>query len=126
MCLCVPGIPIEPSFYLPRRHVSSPRELARSHRAFARRKFHHITMLSLKGSPPTKRTVNCVRNLYRDQTRVLETPPATIKDDVGKVKNIASLPVGAYDCQVKVLNSATQKSAVWRWKLAALIPNTAG
>jgi hypothetical protein len=62
-------------------------------------------------------------SLYRGQAKVFETPPITIKDDLGRrlktlpVKlsvPLASLPVGSYDCQVTVLDTATQKSAVWR------------
>jgi FecR protein len=61
--------------------------------------------------------------LYRGQTKVFETAPITVKDEVArKFKTLpvtlrvplATLPVGAYDCQVTVLNPATQKSAVWR------------
>jgi ferric-dicitrate binding protein FerR (iron transport regulator) len=62
--------------------------------------------------------------LYRGQTKVRETPPLTVKD--GSVNRqirtlpvrlnvpLAGLPVGAYDCEVTVFNSATQKAAVWR------------
>jgi hypothetical protein len=60
---------------------------------------------------------------YRGQTKVLETPPLIVKDDLGvrwrtlpvKLRvPLSSLPVGQYDCQVTVLDPATQKSAVWR------------
>jgi hypothetical protein len=60
---------------------------------------------------------------YRDQTQVFETASVTVKDDLGRKLRtlpvllrvpLTSLPVGAYDCQVTVLNPATNKSAVWR------------
>jgi hypothetical protein len=61
--------------------------------------------------------------LYRGQTKVFETPPLTVKDDLGRrfrtlpIKlnvPLPTLPVGPYDCQVTVLDPATQKSVVWR------------
>jgi ferric-dicitrate binding protein FerR (iron transport regulator) len=61
--------------------------------------------------------------LYRGQTKVFETPPLIVKDDLGRKLRIlpvklrvplTSLPVGAYECEVTVLDPATQKSAVWR------------
>jgi hypothetical protein len=61
--------------------------------------------------------------LYRGQTKVFETPQLTVKDDLGRKLRtlpvrlrvpLSGLPAGAYDCQVTVLNPATQKSAVWR------------
>lgn len=60
---------------------------------------------------------------YRGDTRVFESSPVTVKDDLGgRLKTLpvrlrvplSSLPVGAYECQVTVLNPATQKSSVWR------------
>jgi hypothetical protein len=60
---------------------------------------------------------------YRGDTKVFETQPVTIKDDLGsKWRTLpvtlrvppSSLPAGPYDCQVTVLDAATQKSAVWR------------
>jgi beta-lactamase regulating signal transducer with metallopeptidase domain len=60
---------------------------------------------------------------YRDQTQVFETAALTVKDDLGRKLRtlpvllrvpLTSLPAGAYDCQVTVLNPATRKSAVWR------------
>jgi hypothetical protein len=61
--------------------------------------------------------------LYRGQTKVFETTPLTVKDDLGRRLRtllvtlrvpLATLQVGAYDCEVTVLDPATQKSAVWR------------
>jgi hypothetical protein len=61
--------------------------------------------------------------LFRGQAKVLETGPVTVKDDPGRrLKTLSvkfavpltSLAVGAYDCQVTILNPTTQKSAVWR------------
>src|SRR5262249_34336714 len=61
--------------------------------------------------------------LYRGQTKVFETPQLVFMDDLGgrwrtlpvtfRVP-LANIPAGAYDCQVTVLNPATQKTAVWR------------
>jgi hypothetical protein len=60
---------------------------------------------------------------YRGDTKVFETQPVTVKDDLGlKLRTLpvtlraplSSLPAGPYDCQVTVLDPATQKSAVWR------------
>ena len=62
--------------------------------------------------------------LYRDQTKALETPRSTFKDGSANRQirtlpvllhvPLAGLPAGAYDCEVTVVNSATQKSTVWR------------
>jgi ferric-dicitrate binding protein FerR (iron transport regulator) len=62
--------------------------------------------------------------LYRGQTKALETPPSTVKDGLANRQirtlpvllhvPLTGLPVGAYDCEVTVVNAATQKSAVWR------------
>jgi ferric-dicitrate binding protein FerR (iron transport regulator) len=61
--------------------------------------------------------------LYRAQTKVFETPQIIVKDDLGRALRtlpvklrlpLSSLPAGVYDCEVTVLNPATQKSAVWR------------
>lgn len=60
---------------------------------------------------------------YRGQTKVFETTPLTFKDDLGgkwrtlpvKLRvPLSTLPVGAYDCEVTVLDPAAQKSVVWR------------
>jgi hypothetical protein len=60
---------------------------------------------------------------YLGQTKVFEAAPLTVKDDLGRRLKalpfkfrvpLGTLPVGAYDCQVTVLNRATQKSVVWR------------
>jgi len=64
--------------------------------------------------------------LYRGDIKVLETPPLIFKDELGR--KLRALPVelrvpltrvraGEYDCQVTVLNPATQKSAVWRSRI---------
>jgi hypothetical protein len=61
--------------------------------------------------------------LYRGQTIVLETPPLTVKDDSAQTSGklpvrlrvaLTSLPPGAYDCVVTILDPASQKSASWR------------
>ncbi len=62
--------------------------------------------------------------IYRGETKVLETSPLTVKDEMsgGRIRALpvrlrvplSTLPAGAYDCQVTILNPATQKSAVWR------------
>jgi len=61
--------------------------------------------------------------LYRGQTTVFETPQLTVKDDLGRKLRtlpvtlrvpLTNLPVGAYDCEVTVLDPATKKSVVWR------------
>jgi hypothetical protein len=76
--------------------------------------------LSTSASEPLTVSVT----LYRGQTKVLETPPSTFKDGSANRQTrtlpvllhvpLAGLPVGAYDCEVTVINSTTQKSAVWR------------
>jgi len=67
--------------------------------------------------------------LYRGQVKVFETPQLTFRDDLGvrwrtlpvtfRVP-LANIPVGAYDCQVTVLNPATQKTAVWRSSISVV------
>jgi hypothetical protein len=61
--------------------------------------------------------------LYRGQTSVFETPPLTVKDDSAQTSRrlpvrlrvpLISLPPGAYDCVVTILDPASQKSVSWR------------
>lgn len=63
---------------------------------------------------------------YQGQTKVFETRPLTVQDDLGgKIRTLpvqlhvplTSVPAGAYDCQVTVLNPPTQKSAVSRFPI---------
>ena len=61
--------------------------------------------------------------LYRDDAKVLETPPTAVLPTVsGHLRvtpltfhfGITGLPAGEYDCQITVLDPATSKSAFWR------------
>jgi hypothetical protein len=61
--------------------------------------------------------------LYHGQTKVFETPPLTLQYYLGRELRIlpvklhvplSTLAVGSYDCQVTVVDSPAQKSAVWR------------
>jgi FecR-like protein len=92
-------------------------------RVFSKR---HGILVFLQGYEPNATATEPLTasvTLYRGEMKVFETPPATIKDDSGRrlrtlsVKlpvSLTSLTVGTYECQVTVLNPATQKSAVWR------------
>jgi len=61
--------------------------------------------------------------LYQGGKKVYETQPAAVTPAAGNNFNkmsfnfdidTGSLPRGQYDCQITVLDPATQKSAVWR------------
>jgi hypothetical protein len=67
--------------------------------------------------------------LFRGETKVLETTPLIVKDDLGRKLRalpvklrvpLTSVPAGEYDCQVTVLNPATQKSAVRRSRISVV------
>ncbi len=67
--------------------------------------------------------------LYRGQTKVLETPPRTFRDDLDRTLRtlpvqlrvpLTNVPPGAYDCQITVVDSATHKSAQWRSQITVV------
>jgi hypothetical protein len=67
--------------------------------------------------------------LYRGQTKVFETAPLTVKDDLSRAFRILpfqlrvplqALPPGDYDCQVTVQDPATQKSVVKRYPITVV------
>ena len=67
--------------------------------------------------------------LHRGATKVVETRPLTIKDDLGgKWRTLpvrlrvplTGLPAGSYDCEVTVLDPSTQKTAVWRSQIGVV------
>ncbi len=68
-------------------------------------------------------------SLYRNSTRVLETPPIAVAPTAsGWLKiapfsfhvNLGGLPSGEYDCQITVIDPATQKTSFWRAPIAVV------
>ena len=65
--------------------------------------------------------------LYRGQSKVLETPQLIFKDALGNGRlrtvpvalrvPLRSLAAGTYECEVTVFNPASQKSALWRYRI---------
>lgn len=65
-------------------------------------------------------------SLYVGQAKVFETSPLTVTDDLGQTLRtlpvqlhipLTTVPTGEYNCQVTVLNLATQKSAMWQSRI---------
>ena len=92
-------------------------------RVFSKRRDMLVFLQAYEPNATATEPLTAFVTLYRGQMKVFETTPVTIKDDLGRrlrtlsVKlpvPLTSLAVGAYDCEVTILNPATQKSAVWR------------
>jgi len=92
-------------------------------REFSKRRDLIVFLQAYEPNATVTEPLTAFVTFYRGQTKVLETAPLTVQDDLGRPLRtlpvtlrvpLTSLPVGVYDCQVTVLNSATQKSAVWR------------
>jgi FecR-like protein len=92
-------------------------------RTFSKRRDLFVFLQAYEPNATATEPLTAFVTLSRGQSKVLETPPVAIKDDLGRriktlsVKlpvSLTSLAVGTYECQVTVLNPATQKSAVWR------------
>ena len=88
-----------------------------------------IVFLQAYENVPATEPLTAFVTFYQGQTKVFETRPLTVKDDLGRrIKTLpvqlhvplTTLPVGAYDCQVTVLNPATQKSAVSRFPITVV------
>jgi VWFA-related protein len=67
---------------------------------------------------------------YKDSAKILETPPVTVSEGLDPKSfmlpirmnvGLSSLKPGEYDCQVTVLDPATQKSALWQ-KPVTIVP----
>jgi hypothetical protein len=92
-------------------------------RAFSKRSDLLVFLQAYEPNATATEPLTAFVTLFRGQSKVLETGPVTVKDDPGRrLKTLSvkfavpltSLAVGAYECQVTILNPATQKSAVWR------------
>ena len=67
---------------------------------------------------------------YQGSVKIPETPPVTVSEGVDPKPSmlpirmnvgLSSLKPGEYDCQVTVLDPATQKSALWQ-KPVTIVP----
>jgi hypothetical protein len=67
---------------------------------------------------------------YKGSAKVLETPPVTVTEGLDPKSSmlpirmnvgLSTLKPGEYDCQVTVLDPATQKSALWQ-KPITIVP----
>jgi hypothetical protein len=94
-----------------------------STRRFSRRRDLIVFLQAYEANATATEPLTASVAFYRGQTKVFETLPVTVKDDLGRkwrtlpvklVVPVSALPSGAYDCQVTVLNPATQKSVAWR------------
>jgi hypothetical protein len=94
-----------------------------SNRTFSKRRDLIVFLQAYEPSAAATEPLTASVSFYRGDTKVFETQPVTIKDNLGtkwrtlpvKLRvPLSSLPPGPYDCQVNVLDPATQKSAVWR------------
>jgi hypothetical protein len=94
-----------------------------STRTFSRRRDLIVFLQAYEPNTTATEPLTASVAFYRGQTKVFETTPLTIKDDLGgKWRTLpvnlrvplSTLPVGPYDCEVTVLDPSTQKSIVWR------------
>jgi len=95
-------------------------------RTFSKQRDLIVFLQAYEPSATATEPLTAFVTFYQGQTKVFETRPLTVKDDLGgRIRTLpvqlhvplTSVPVGAYDCQVTVLNPATQKSAVSRFPI---------
>jgi hypothetical protein len=98
-------------------------------REFSKRRDLIVFLHAYEPTASTTEPVTAFVSLYRGQTKVFETLPLTVKDPLGQTLRtvpvqvrvrLANVPPGPYDCQVTVLDTATQKSAVWRSQITVV------
>jgi len=91
-------------------------------RVFSKRGELIVSLQAYEPNATTTEPLTAFVTIYRAQTKMLSQSFAVRDELGGKLKMLPiklrlpleSLPVGAYDFEVMVLNPATQKSAVWR------------
>jgi ferric-dicitrate binding protein FerR (iron transport regulator) len=92
-------------------------------RTFSKRRDLIVFLQAYEPNTTVTQPLTAFVTLYRGPTKVFETSPLIVKDDLGRTLRtlpvrlrvpLSSLPEGTYDCQVTILDPATQKSAVWR------------
>jgi hypothetical protein len=92
-------------------------------RTFSKTRDLIVLLHAYEPNATTTEPLTAIVTLYRGQTKLLETTPIIVKDDLGRRLRtlpvtlrvpLSTLPVGAYDCEVTILDPATQKSAAWR------------
>jgi len=98
-------------------------------REFSKRRDLIVFLHAYEPNATTTERLTAFVTLYRGQTKVLETSPRTFRDDLGRILRtlpvqvrvpLTNVPPGAYDCQITVLDSATQKSALWRSQITVV------
>ena len=98
-------------------------------REFSKRRDLIVFLHAYEPAATTTEPLTAFVTLYRGQTKVFETTPLTVKDPLGQTLRtvpvqvrvrLANVPSGPYDCQITVLDTATQKSAVWRSQITVV------
>jgi hypothetical protein len=92
-------------------------------RTYSKRRDLIVFLQAYEPNAATTEALTAFVTFYQGQTKVFETRPLTVKDELGRrIKTVpvqlhvplTTLPVGSYDLQVTVQNPATQKSAISR------------
>ena len=122
--LKIPGMQLADNGYAWRLSLVEGKKLIPSvTRTFSKRRDLIAFLDAYEPDAVEPKPLTTVITLYRGQAKVFETPPLTVKDDFVQTSGqlpvklrvpLKSLPTGAYDCVVTVLDPASQKSASWR------------
>jgi hypothetical protein len=100
-----------------------------SNRTFSKQRELIVALQAYEPNAAATEPLTAFVTFYQDQRKVFETRPLTVKDDLGgRIRTmpvqlhvpLTTLPVGAYDLQVTVLNPATQKSTVSRFQITVV------
>jgi FecR protein len=93
-------------------------------RTFSKRRDLIAFLQAYEGNADVTTPLTAFVTIYSGQTKVFETAPITVKEELTGRKwrtlpvrlavPLSTVPVGSYDCQVTIVDSVTQKSAVWR------------
>lgn len=92
-------------------------------RVFSSKNDMYVYLQAFEKGATTAKPLMAHATFYKGAVKVMETPPITVSDGLDPKSKmlpirldvpLASLKPGEYDCQVTVLDPATQKSALWQ------------
>ena len=103
--------------------IEGKKLIPRVTREFSKHRDLFVFLLAYEPNAMATQPLTAYVTLYRGQAKMYETSPITFKDDLAQRLRtvpielrvpLTNLPLGSYDCQVTVIDPATQKSASWR------------
>ena len=92
-------------------------------RVFSKSRDLYVYLQAYQPSAPAVQPLVAFVTFYRGQTKAFETPPLPVSEGLNnRLKTVplkfsiglAKLPPGPYNCQVSVVDPATQKAAFWQ------------